>query len=171
LRAALAAQLADWRRTLGVGAERVGWKLGIGDRESIGPGPVIGHLTSATQLDPGSTFHAAGAVALHADAEVALELGRAVDPSSDRASALEAIAGFGPALELVDLGGRPGDPASRDFGEAVRAVAALLGAMGERLEAGDRVITGSVVQLRVEPGDEVVAGLGQLGRVGLTVAD
>jgi len=213
LRTALAAQLGQWRSALEGGAERVGWKLGIGDRESIGPGPVIGHLTSATQLDPASTFPATGAMALHADAEVAVQVGRAVDPGSDLAGAREAIAGFGSALELVDLGGPPDDPqgvvaanvfhrafalgpldaqppadrvegrlivngetrvaatAARDFPETVRAVAALLGAMGERLEAGDVLITGSVVQLPVDPGDEVIANMGQLGRVGLTVAE
>jgi 2-keto-4-pentenoate hydratase len=46
----------------------------------------------------------------------------------------------------------------------------VLGAGGERLRAGDRVITGSVVQLQVAPGDEVIADFGTLGRVGVTVA-
>ena len=49
------------------------------------------------------------------------------------------------------------------------AAARLLGAMGERLEAGDRIITGSVVQVPVRPGDRVTADLGSLGRVELTV--
>jgi 2-keto-4-pentenoate hydratase len=43
--------------------------------------------------------------------------------------------------------------------------------MGERLEAGDRLITGSIVQLPVQPGDKVIADLGRLGRAGLTVAE
>ena len=53
--------------------------------------------------------------------------------------------------------------ASRDFAGLVQSVAALLGAMGEDLQAGDRLITGAVVQLPVAPGDEVVADLGPLG--------
>jgi 2-keto-4-pentenoate hydratase len=196
---ALTAQLRQWRTTLAAGAERVGWKLGMGERERIGSGPVIGYLTSATRLQPGAVYRAGRVAALHADAEVALDLRRDVDPGCDREAARDAIAGFGSALELVDLGAPPDDPhdivaanvfhrafalgaagrslpadgvegrlvvngrvrasapASHDYPELVRWVAALLGAMGERLHAGDRLITGSVVQVPVEPGDEVIA--------------
>jgi 2-keto-4-pentenoate hydratase len=38
-----------------------------------------------------------------------------------------------------------------------------------RLEAGDRLIMGSIVQVAVAPGDEVVAELGALGRVRLEI--
>ena len=38
------------------GAERVGWKLGVGERERIGGELAVGHLTSATRLDPGATY-------------------------------------------------------------------------------------------------------------------
>jgi 2-keto-4-pentenoate hydratase len=211
--AALTAQLRQWRVTLAKGAERVGWKLGVGDAERIGAGPAIGHLTSATQLQPGSTYSAAGAVDLCADAEVALRLGTDVDPEADRETAGAAIQGFGAALELVDLGSPPpGDaerivatniwhrafalgpldgppppkgaegrltvngeardsgPLPQDFTDLVQVAATLLGAVGERLQAGDRLITGSVVQVPVEPGDEVVADLGSLGRAAATVS-
>lgn len=187
--------------------------MGIGERESIGPGPVIGHLTSATQLDEGAVYRAQGVGALYADAEVGLTLGRDVGPEADCGTARDAIAGYGAALELVDLGSPPDDPesivaanvfhrafvlgpldrgppptrsvdgrlivngrvraeavASPDFGEIVRSVAALLGAIGERLNAGDCLITGAIVQLPVEPGDEVVAALGPLGTAGTRIA-
>jgi 2-keto-4-pentenoate hydratase len=212
LASALSAQLARRRATLAVGAQRVGWKVGAGDRERIGSGPVIGYLTTATQLEPGAVYPTGEAVALHADAEVGVELGRDVDPESDRATAGEAIAGFGAALELVDLGAPPDDPhgivaanvfhrafalgpldrsppttgaqgrlivngevrasaaASQDFAELVCSVATLLGAVGERLCAGDRVITGSVVQVPIDRGDEVIADIGALGHVKLTTA-
>ena len=210
LASALAVQLDGWRETLRSGAARVGWKVGVGDRERIGGGPVIGHLTSATQLEPGSAYRAAGDADLHADAEVALELGCDVDPDADAGAAHAAIAGYGAALELVDLGepgdaeaivaanvfhrafalgpSRPSPPAGgvrarllvngevradaaseADLAELVQVVARLLGAIGERLQAGDRIITGSVVQVAVRPGDEVVADLGDLGRVELVV--
>jgi 2-keto-4-pentenoate hydratase len=46
----------------------------------------------------------------------------------------------------------------------------MLEAAGERLQTGDRIITGSVVQVPVAPGDEVVAEIDGIGRVGLTIA-
>jgi 2-keto-4-pentenoate hydratase len=206
-------QLERWRTTLGLGAQRVGWKLGMGERESIGPGPVIGHLTSATQVEPGGVYHAHGIPALHADAEVALMLGQDVRPEADWEIARDAIAGFGVALELVDLASPPDDPQSivaanvfhrayalgplnpcvsaddgfigeliingqrraaaqtcQNFAELVRSIAVLLGSVGERLQAGDCLITGAVVQLPVRYGDEVIADLGVLGRIGVTIA-
>jgi 2-keto-4-pentenoate hydratase len=211
--AALTDQLSLWRMALAEGAARVGWKLGMGEAERLGAGPVIGHLTSATQLGPGAAYRAEGAVDLRADAEVALRLGADVHPGSDRETAGAAIAGFGAALELVDLGSPPpGDaerivatnvwhrafalgpldgpppakgaegrltvngevrdsgPLPQDLTDLVQVVATLLGAVGERLQAGDRLITGSVVQVPVEPGDEVVADLGSLGRAAATVS-
>src|SRR5215210_1295920 len=91
LASALAAQLGMWRASLAGGAQRVGWKLGMGDRERIGPGPVIGHLTSATVLPAGAIFQVAGIAELHADAEVALELAHDVEADADRDAARAAI--------------------------------------------------------------------------------
>jgi 2-keto-4-pentenoate hydratase len=211
LASALAAQLRMWRATLAGGAQRVGWKLGVGDRERIGAGPVIGHLTTATLVAAGEAFRATGIAALHADAEVALELARDVEADADRDAARAAIGGYGAALELVDLGPvaggpegivatnvfhravafapvtvaqmptqvsgqlivggtvRDSAPATADYGELVRSVAVLLDGAGERLRAGDLLITGSVVQVPVAAGDEVVADLGPLGAVGLSL--
>lgn len=53
--------------------------------------------------------------------------------------------------------------------DRVLAVARLLDELGERLEPGDRIITGSIVQVPVAVGREVTADLGALGRVRLTV--
>lgn len=211
LASALGVQLECWRESMRAGATRVGWKLGLGEGERIGQGPVIGHLTSATRLEPGSVYRARGAIALKADAEIGLQLGRDVDPDAKRDPALAAIAGYGAALELVDLGAPANGPdevvagnvyhrafthgpldrawpggdvdgglivngEARGWGRAIRdnadlvcSVAALLGAMGERLQAGDRLIMGSIVQVAVAPGDEVIAELGGLGRVQITI--
>jgi 2-keto-4-pentenoate hydratase len=210
LAAALATQFLQWRATLGQGAARIGWKLGVGDRERIGDELAIGHLTTATHLEPGAAYHADDAGDLRADAEVAFELGRDVDPNDPAAAA---IAGVGVALEIVDLARPPDDPVSvvaanifhravafgpfqparpaggirgrllvngrtrasaavppaDELAGRVQAAARLLGAMGERLEAGDRIITGSVVQVAVGVGDEVIADLGPLGRVDLSI--
>ena len=199
LRSALAVQLERRRAALAGGARHVGWKLGLGERERIGKGPVVGHLTTATQLAPGGVYEDQAA-ALHADAEVALVFG----PEA-------AIVGFAAALELVDLARPPDDPecvvaanvfhrafalgpsrrdlpagvearlivdgearaaaaAPTEFAEKVGAAARILAAMGESLRPGDVMITGSVVQVPVAAGNEVVADFGLLGRVAVVVA-
>jgi 5-methyltetrahydropteroyltriglutamate--homocysteine methyltransferase len=79
LESALAAQLDRRRRTLRSGAEHVGWKRGVGDRERIGGEIVVGHLTTATQLEPGATYRVEPGADLHADAEVALAIGSDID--------------------------------------------------------------------------------------------
>jgi 2-keto-4-pentenoate hydratase len=210
LQSALVVQLADWRAALTDGAERIGWKLGMGDRERLG-GPVIGHLTSASLLRDGADYGATKA-ALHADAEVALEIGRDLSADANEDEACAAIVRYGAALELVDLseppvepedivaanvfhravvlaGGvealphagvegrlivngevRASAPAPTDLADRVLVVAHLLDAMGERLRAGDRIITGSVVQIPVAPGDAVIADLGALGSARATIS-
>ncbi|MDQ4029511.1 MAG: hypothetical protein M3168_00550 [Actinomycetota bacterium] len=194
LRSALIEQLArrDARST------RVGWKIGAGERESIGGEIAVGHLTSGTLLESGSTYRGGGAD-LHADAEVGLEL-----------AAGQRIAGYGVALEIVDLAGtddpesivaanvfhravalgrmraalppnlraalivngeeRAAAPVGNELADKVAAVSRLLAAVDETLEAGDRIITGSIVQVPVRPGDDVVADMGELGSIRLSIA-
>jgi 2-keto-4-pentenoate hydratase len=204
--AALERQLESWRDALGRGAERVGWKIGLNipeAQERLGlTEPVIGHLTSETRLEPGGTYSAAGAEALHLEPELAIEVG----PD-------ESVAGVSPAIELVDVGRPPGGldgivaenvfhrafaiadvtspapddpptatvtvngkeresaPADDDLREVVRLVARLLREAGERLEAGDRIIAGSITpQVALEPGDEVAVEVSGLGRVEAAIA-
>ena len=106
-------QLESWRAELKGGARRVGWKIGLnvpeiqqklGLREAV-----IGFLTSATQLESGGAYAGGDAVALKAEPEIAIRLGRDLPGNADAESAREAIAGLGPAIELVDVGRPPGD--------------------------------------------------------------
>lgn len=99
--AALSEQLLAWRSSLHGGAKRVGWKIGLnvpdiqsklGLRESV-----IGHLTSASQLEDGAGYSVGDAADLRVEPEVALHMG-----------AMGTIAGYGAAIEVVD----PGDPPS-----------------------------------------------------------
>ena len=179
-------------------ANRVGWKLGIGDRERVGATVVVGHLTSATVLQPGAVYDVLGD-ALHADAEIAVEIG-----------ATGEIAAYAPALELVDLGGPrddaywavvgnvfhravafgdwtpawPGEleaalvvngairrsgTSTIDVGGRVAEAKRVLQAAGQSLEPGDRVITGNIVQVAVQAGDRIEADLGPLGSVSLDI--
>lgn len=109
----LSEQLESWRAELKGGARRVGWKIGLNVPEVQGElglrEPVIGHLTSATQLDSGGEYSGRDAVALRAEPEVAIALGDDVPGGADAESAREAIGGLAAAIELVDVGRPPAD--------------------------------------------------------------
>jgi 2-keto-4-pentenoate hydratase len=187
--AATRKQLSARKRLLDDGATHVGWKLGMGERESIGGHVVVGYLSSATVLDPGASFAATGGEDLHVDVEAYVAL------SGDGP---DAIGGYGVALEVVDLTRLDGEPDSvvatnifhravsfaaatpdeprgawagirvngelrqtgcwpEDLADRLSAAAEVLAAAGESLRAGDRIITGSVVQVPVTPGDSLAA--------------
>jgi 2-keto-4-pentenoate hydratase len=212
----LDAQLGGWRNALAGGARRVGWKIGLNIPEvqaRLGlTEPVIGHLTSATEVPRGGTYSAAAAVALKAEPELALELGRDVGPDAEEATAGAALAALAPSIEVVDTGRPPADlegivagnvfhraftlgaarpsPPARgttatisvngesresgavpvDFSDVVTLVARLLGAVGERLLAGDWIIAGSLTaQVPVQPGDLVRLEIDGLGDTELRV--
>ena len=143
LTAALARQLTRRDAALAQGARPIGWKLGVGDAERIGEGPAVGHLTSATQLIPGSTYEAA--TRLHADVELAVEIG------SDGG-----ISRWAPALELVDL-----SELEDDAEEIVAAIlfhrAFVLGRFGP---PADGVVSA-----------DLIVELGPLGSVGVRLGD
>jgi 2-keto-4-pentenoate hydratase len=86
---------------------------------------------------------------------------------------------FGPSRQDVALSGvdaaiavggeqRQSAPAAVDLARTIRLVADLLGECGERLQAGDRIIAGSITPaVPVEPGDSVACEFGPLGRLEL----
>jgi 2-keto-4-pentenoate hydratase len=98
--AATRTQLDAWRALIADGAERVGWKIALGIEEVeavVGGDPALGHITTATVLEPGATFAGAAAVRqLRAETEVMVEVG-------PRAT----VAGLAVALEIVDTGRPP----------------------------------------------------------------
>jgi len=203
--AALRAQLERREAALASGAEAVGWKLGMGDRESIGGDIAVGHLTAATVVPSGTAFPTHTDAALHADAELAVELAEDVGEVGVR------IARYAVAVELVDLAPLEREPESvvvsnvfhravafgawsadspeasaagrlsvrsdvrasarvpTDVLERLLGAARILASVGERLRAGDRVITGSIVQVPVHDGDDVVAAIDGLGVAAVSV--
>jgi 2-keto-4-pentenoate hydratase len=175
---ALVQQLTEWRRTLDGGAGRVGWKIGINvpdAQRKLGiDEPVIGHLTTATQLPDGAEFDGSAATELRIEPEVALHMGVNGE-----------IAGYGAAIEIVDTGdpppeverivatnifhrgfvlaeAQPAMPAGLEaevrmdgqlrasgeapphFTDVVELVSRLLHDAGEELRAGDVIIAGSL---------------------------
>jgi 2-keto-4-pentenoate hydratase len=93
-------QLRRRQETLHAGAQHVGWKIGLNIPEvqqQLGiEEPVLGHLTTATVVEPGGEFDGSGASKLMAEPEVAIEVGEG-----------QGIAGLAAAIELVDIGRPP----------------------------------------------------------------
>jgi 2-keto-4-pentenoate hydratase len=175
--AATRTQLHTWRAALDAGARRVGWKIALGIEEVealIGPEPALGHLTTATLLEPGGTYRGARADReLRAETELAIEVGRD-----------GAIAGLAVALEIVDTGrppdGMEGIVAANVFHRAVafgatRADARAQGACARLLVGGevreaaavtaDPAATVRAIERllaaagqRLEPGERILAG-------------
>jgi 2-keto-4-pentenoate hydratase len=209
---ALRTQLALRDALLDEGAKRVGWKLGLGDSERVSGHIAVGHLTTRTCLENAGLYVPEGpSVELHADAEVAVELGRDVPAKIGPRAAAQAIRAYAVALEVCDLRQLPDDADSivagnvlhravtfgpwspilpqgdltacllvngekRDssvaetkLGPRLSEAARVLEAVGEGLRAGDRIITSLVVQVPVALGDHVVADMGRLGRVALSI--
>ena len=100
------AQLASWRSRVAGGVARVGWKIGFNSatQEQLGlDGTVVGHLTQATVVAPGTSHSLAGSHLVCAEPEVAIHLGRDVPAGADGEVARAAIAALGAAIELVDI--------------------------------------------------------------------
>jgi 2-keto-4-pentenoate hydratase len=185
---ALRAQVESWRALLSDGGTRVGWKLAydIPEIDDVtGGAPVIGHITSATVIEPAGVFDGA-TVTLRAETELAIEIG-------DHG----AIAGVGVALELVDVARPPHDmeaivagnvfhravafgamlegarqPTSVevDMCAAIATVEELLGTVGERLLPGDFILAGGLTHEPVAAGDVAEASIDGLGSVAITIA-
>jgi 2-keto-4-pentenoate hydratase len=214
----MAAQLEAMPAALGPGEAPLGWKLGFGSPTSMQrfgiDAPLVGYLAPSGRIDAGGSVAIGRWTSPIAEPEIAVFVGADVPAGSDRSGVASAIAGLGPAIELVDVhpppedveailawnlyqrgvvlgpvdrsrpGGateglvgevRVGDRTVRaddvtamtgDPVELVRHVADVLGALGRSLEAGQVVITGSIVQpIAVRPGDHVRFGLAPVGEV------
>ena len=184
----LEAQIREWRTALDGGAQRVGWKIGLNIPEAqnaVGiEEPVIGYLTSETVVEPGGEYQAGGDSSLRAEPEVALQMGRDVEPDADADSAREAVGGVAVALELVDVGRPPegiqaivatnvfhravvlGPSRPALPGEGLEAAIEVDGEQRERAEVPDDFsdvvlltarLLGEVGE-RLERGDRIIAG-------------
>ena len=105
--AALREQLGGWRAALDGGATRLGWKIGFNVpsiRDQVGLAePVIGHLTSATLIEPGGEYRSGSPTRLAVEPEVAVQMGRDLGPDAGEQEARDAIAAFAPAIEVADF--------------------------------------------------------------------
>ena len=217
-------QLTRWHQQLKTGEKAIGWKVGFGTPESMErlklTAPLVGYLTDESVARSGETVAIAQWSKPIAEPEVAVYLGKDLAGGASREAAMAAIAGLGPAIELVDLDAPPEDVASilsgniyqrrvlfgpRDNSRAgcrldgltatvvrngnelattselqaltgdcvdnVRHVADMLAAFGERLAAGQVVITGSITApLFLEPQQDIEFKLDPVGSVSVRLA-
>ena len=171
-----AAQLARWRRLLASGAARVGWKIGFNSeaaQKQLGlDGTVVGYLTQATVLAPGTSHSLAGSHLVCAEPEVAIHVGRDVPAGADGEAARAAIGALGAAIELVDID-RPLDDLEAILAANVFHRAVLLGPA--RAERAGGALAGVTARAFLN-GDEVAsadaaAAAGDLSAVVRHVAD
>jgi 2-keto-4-pentenoate hydratase len=78
----------------------------------------------------------------------------------------------GPLRCAVYVNGEPRETATAtgEVAERLLAAASVLSRVGERIAAGDRIITGSILQVPVRATDDVVAEVAGLGTVQLSIA-
>jgi 2-keto-4-pentenoate hydratase len=215
-------QLRLRRELLKAGHKALGWKLAFGGRaakERLGTNaPLVGFLTDRGLLASGSVVSLAGWTKPAAEPEIGVYLGKDLPGGADRATAIAAIAGLGPAIELADVdhpsddvegtlarniyqrhvvigtkdtrhaGGVVGGLTGRiirkgaeiekvrefealtgELIDIVRHTANLLAAFGEKLEAGQIIIAGSIIApLWVTSGEELVFHLDPLTAISLS---
>jgi 2-keto-4-pentenoate hydratase len=204
-------QLDLRRQRLADGDKSLGWKVGFGAPAMLKQlgisGPLVGFLTQNARVQSGGSVSLAGWAKPVAEPEIAVHIGRDVPAEANRDTAVAAIVGISPAIELVDVHTPPQDPErilseniyqrhvvlggpgtvragakpdgltcriirhgtesarttdpqanTGQWVEIVRHVADVLAAFGERLRAGEIIITGSVVPpLALEPGEAEIA--------------
>lgn len=220
--AELAPLFRRWRERIAAGDGRLGWKVAINDpafQQRLGlSASTLGYLTESRRIDAGRPCRLARGARVAIEPELAIALSRDVPGGAGRAACAAAIAGFGPALEVLDgnqpgsdlaalaahdffhagalfadrparagsdagdvavtlrLGGEPvrragAAEALPDLAEIVALAADTLAAHGERLTAGDRILSGSMTALvRLHPGERVEADFGALGALALELS-
>jgi 2-keto-4-pentenoate hydratase len=131
--------------------------------------PVIGHLTSATLIEPRSAHSMSGGKRVGVEPEVAIHVQRAVEGAAAADRALDAIAALGPAIEIVDI-----DASLRDVQSIVAANVFHRGVLLGSPSAG-RDLHGMSAQLLIDgaPAGQVVdvARALDLGEIVSRVAD
>jgi len=157
---ALRKQLELRETFLRTGARRVGWKLGLSDRDRLDGAIGVGHLTTATCLSSGESYAAEGARELSADAEITVELASDIELGDDISAIRDAIGGYSIALEICDIAPLENEPyaviATNDFHRAV-----AFGETSKSPPTGVRAelsVNGHLRQGGIAPGDREICG-------------
>jgi 2-keto-4-pentenoate hydratase len=110
----MATQLAERRRRIDAGEAPLGWKLGMGvpaAMEKLGTdAPLVGYLLEPARVESGATVEIGDWGTAKLEPEIAVHMGAELAGDASRSDAEAAIAGFGVAIELVDLDADESDP-------------------------------------------------------------
>jgi len=103
----MSTQLRLRREFLSAGHKPLGWKLAFGgpaamERLHINA-PLVGFLLQGALLPTGSTIAVSNWTKPAAEPEIAVYLGKDLPASSNRETAIAAISGLGPAIEIADV--------------------------------------------------------------------
>ena len=108
------AQLTERRRRIDEGEASLGWKLGMGVPAAMAKlgtdAPLVGYLLAPARVDDGGTVSLDGWGNAKLEPEIAVHMGADLPAGATRADAEAAIAGLGPAIELVDIDASADDP-------------------------------------------------------------
>lgn len=103
----MAAQLRLRRELLASGQKPLGWKLAFGGPAAMERlrtnAPLVGFLLQSALLPSGSTVSISDWKTPAAEPELAVYFGKDLPANADRRTAIDAIAGLGPAIELADV--------------------------------------------------------------------
>lgn len=106
-------QFARRRELIAEGRRPLGWKVGFGSAPAMKQfgltAPMVGFMMTEGRLDPGATVPLGGWAKPAAEPEIAAHIGRDLGAGADAETVAAAIAGLGPAIELVDVTFPPED--------------------------------------------------------------
>jgi 2-keto-4-pentenoate hydratase len=158
------AQLALRARRLEEGGRPLGWKVGFGVPAQYEPrglsGPVVGFLME-NAFSRGEPLAIGAWTVPVLEPEIAVHLARDVEPGADRDAVIEAIAGIGPAFEIVDF-----DPSMTEVRDVVATNVFQRGVLLGDMAATD-VAAAADVQLTLwRDGEEVASEADPVGAVG-----
>jgi 2-keto-4-pentenoate hydratase len=102
----LAAQMNLRKQTVAAGHKPIGWKVAFANAEAMQrlqtTGALVGFLTERSILPSGTTVSISDWMKPLAEPEIAVHMGKDLAAGADQATARAAIAGVGPAFELVN---------------------------------------------------------------------
>jgi 2-keto-4-pentenoate hydratase len=110
----MTAQFALRRARIAAGDKPLGWKVGFGAPAAMEKfdisGPLIGFLLQSGFVPSGGSVSLKGWNKPVAEPEIAIRMGRDLEPGTGREAAAAAIASLSPAIELADVDLPPENP-------------------------------------------------------------